>query len=62
MQRLARILLLLVVVCLCRSLAAAEPRVFREGRFEKAELKYIDDVPVLLVQGTPEEIGRQKAA
>ena len=62
MQRLVRILLLLVVVCLCRSLPAAGPRVFREGRFEKAELKYIDDVPVLLVEGAPEEIGRQKAA
>ena len=42
MRRLARILLLLLAACLCRSLAAAEPRVFREGRFERAELKYID--------------------
>ena len=68
MQRLARILLLLVVVCLCRTLAAAAPRVFHEGRFEKAELKYIDDVPVLLVagaggdrpaEGRPDERGGQ---
>jgi isopenicillin-N N-acyltransferase like protein len=41
---------------------AAEARPFQEGQFESAELRYINDLPVLIVSGTPEEIGRQKAA
>jgi predicted choloylglycine hydrolase len=40
---------------------ADNTRVFREGRCGDAELKYIHDLPVLTVSGTPEEIGRQKA-
>ena len=40
---------------------ADQTRVFREGRAGDAELKYINDLPVLTVAGTPEEIGRQKA-
>lgn len=35
---------------------------FREGRFEGGELKYRSGLPVLVVQGTPQEIGRQEAA
>ncbi len=47
----------------CPSLSvAAEERPFQEGRFEAGELRYINDLPVLVVSGTPEEIGRQKAA
>lgn len=41
---------------------AEEARAFQEGRFDKGELRYINDLPVLIVSGTPEEIGRQKAA
>jgi isopenicillin-N N-acyltransferase like protein len=41
---------------------AAEDRPFREARFEKGELKYINSLPVLVVEGTPQEIGRQQAA
>ncbi len=41
---------------------AAEPRSFTEGKFEGGELKYINDLPVLIVAGTPEEMGRQTAA
>ena len=55
--------LLFVVFLLAGSaVGAAETRVFREGRAAGAELKYINDLPVLIVSGTPEEIGRQKAA
>ena len=43
------------------AVGAEETRVFREGRAGEAELKYINDLPVLIVAGTPEEIGRQKA-
>jgi hypothetical protein len=41
---------------------AAETRAFQEGHCDQAELRYINDLPVLMVAGTPEEIGRQKAA
>jgi hypothetical protein len=40
---------------------AEDARSFQEGRFEGAQLRYINDLPVLIVSGTPEEIGRQKA-
>jgi hypothetical protein len=49
-------------VILAPTIFAAETRPFHEGKFEKGELRYIDDLPVLIVEGTPEEIGRQKAA
>jgi len=42
-------------------LAAAEP-MYAAGRCEKGELRYVDGLPVLIVAGSPEEIGRQKAA
>lgn len=35
---------------------------YAAGKFEAGELKYIDHVPVLIVAGTPQQIGRQKAA
>jgi isopenicillin-N N-acyltransferase like protein len=41
---------------------AAEDRPFQEAKFENGQLRYINDLPVLIVSGTPEEIGRQKAA
>lgn len=42
--------------------AADAPRVFREAAAEGGELRYIHQVPVLLLQGTPEQMGRQQAA
>ncbi len=41
------------------SLAADEPFRFPEATYEKGQLRYIDDLPVLMVRGSPEEIGRQ---
>src|SRR5262249_28199204 len=38
---------------------AAEPFRFPEGTAGKGTLKYVKDVPVLTVAGTPEEIGTQ---
>ena len=40
-------------------LAADKAFRFPEGKFEKGELRYIDGLPVLTVEGTPEEMGRQ---
>jgi hypothetical protein len=42
--------------------SAEQSRGFKEGRSGGGELKYINDLPVLIVAGTPDEIGRQKAA
>ena len=55
-------MLLAGLLAVSAALAGEEPRPYREGRFEKAELRYIDGLPVLVVQGTPAEMGRQKAA
>jgi hypothetical protein len=38
---------------------AAEPFRYPEGRSGKAELRYINGLPVLTVEGSPEEIGAQ---
>jgi isopenicillin-N N-acyltransferase like protein len=53
----------LFVLLLAVSTARAEEtkRIFTEGRSGGGELKYINDLPVLIVAGTPEEIGVQKA-
>jgi len=52
----------LFVVLVVSAVRAAEERAFSEGRAGGGELKYIHDLPVLTVIGTPDEIGRQKAA
>jgi isopenicillin-N N-acyltransferase like protein len=51
-------LLLLLAVSAAR---AAETRSFTEGRSGGGELKYINELPVLIVAGTPEEMGSQTA-
>jgi hypothetical protein len=38
---------------------AGEPFRFPEAKHAKGTLKYINDLPVLIVEGTPEEIGEQ---
>src|SRR5260370_25138633 len=38
---------------------AEEPFRFPEAKHGKGTLKYINDLPVLVVEGTPEEIGEQ---
>jgi isopenicillin-N N-acyltransferase like protein len=58
-MRLGVGLLLVLAVSASR---AAETRSFTEGRSGGGELKYINDLPVLIVAGTPEEMGRQTAA
>jgi isopenicillin-N N-acyltransferase like protein len=41
---------------------AAETHYYVEGQSGNGELKYINDLPVMIVDGTPEEMGRQAAA
>lgn len=54
----------LVIGLLLSSAVAYGEEGFRytEGRYQKAELKYINDLPVLRLEGTPEEMGQQAAA
>lgn len=53
-----------VLTALCLSFSAAWAGEFRypEGRHGAGELRYINALPVLSVEGTPEEIGEQVAA
>jgi len=57
-KRLGVALLLVLAVSAAR---AADTRSFTEGRSGSGELKYVNDLPVLIVAGTPEEMGRQAA-
>jgi isopenicillin-N N-acyltransferase-like protein len=41
--------------------SAADTFRFPEGKYLAGELKYINGLPVLVLEGTPEEIGRQEA-
>jgi hypothetical protein len=50
---------LLVVALLAPPLRAEQPFRYPEGKHGKGELKYVHGLPVLTVEGTPEEIGEQ---
>lgn len=54
--------LLMVAGVLCSSWVCAEERVFTEGAHGKGSLRYVQNVPVLTLAGTPEEMGQQQAA
>ncbi len=54
--------LALVLALLPAAATAAEPFRYPEGKHGKGELKYVNDIPVLVAQGTPEEIGEQVGA
>jgi isopenicillin-N N-acyltransferase-like protein len=49
----------LALLALWLESASAEPFRYTEGKYGGGELRYINDVPVLVVAGTPEEIGEQ---
>jgi isopenicillin-N N-acyltransferase-like protein len=53
-----------LIGCLCLGANAAAEDAFRfaEATFEKGQLRYINGLPVLTVEGTPQEIGRQQGA
>ena len=42
--------------------AADARRVFKESKAEGGELRYVQGIPVLLLEGEPEQMGRQQAA
>src|SRR4051812_26100288 len=51
----------LVILTALPAAQAAEPFRYPEGKHGKGELKTINGLPVLTVEGTPEEIGTQVA-
>lgn len=55
-------LILLISGAAARVGCATEPFRYPEGRSGPAELKYVQGLPVLVLSGTPAEIGHQKAA
>ena len=55
LSRLAFALLLFVPAVV----SAAEPRPFPEAKSGKGELRYVDQVPVLILRGKPAEMGEQ---
>jgi predicted choloylglycine hydrolase len=57
--RLITVVIFLLV--LVHPLQAREPFRYTEGKYGKGELKYVDNIPVLVVEGTPEEMGEQAA-
>src|SRR5712692_1007280 len=61
-MRLPRCFLAVLVALVPIASRADQPFRYREGKSGKAELKYVNDLPVLRVEGTPEEIGEQTAA
>src|SRR6266540_1943982 len=60
MARIRFVAGLFLLAALAPSVAAVEkPFRYPEGKHGKGELKYVKGVPVLTVEGTPEEIGEQ---
>jgi isopenicillin-N N-acyltransferase like protein len=49
----------LLVVSLCCAAKAAEQSKFTPAKFQSAELRFVGDIPLATVSGTPEEIGEQ---
>jgi hypothetical protein len=60
--RLATPLVLLSCVLLTAPARAADESRYSDGKHGAGELKHVNGIPVLVVQGTPEELGEQAAA
>ena len=57
---MARFVVTLAVVVCGGFAVAAEPKpAFPEGKHGKGELKYVNGMPVVVVRGTPAEVGEQ---
>jgi predicted choloylglycine hydrolase len=61
-MRLPRLLVAFCLAFIPLAARADQPIRYTEGKHGKAELKYVNDLPVLVVKGTPEEMGEQTAA
>lgn len=58
---MSRLLWLPCVVVLCHTATVSAEESFRfpEAKHGQGELKYVNDIPILILTGTPEEIGEQ---
>src|SRR5262249_5463022 len=56
-----RCLLILLLPLVWSPARAGEPFRFPEGKHGPGQLKYMNGIPVLMVEGTPEQIGEQLA-
>jgi isopenicillin-N N-acyltransferase like protein len=61
MNPLHKLVTFVLTLCLAGQSSAAEPFRYPDGRHGNGELKYVNGLPVLLVQGTPEEMAQQMA-
>src|SRR5215470_16400636 len=59
--RLASPVVLLACLMLAGQARSADQSGYTDGKEGAAELKHVNGVPVLTVQGTPEEMGKQTA-
>jgi hypothetical protein len=57
-RRAAFLIVFLALLCALPA-RGDEPFRYPEARHGQGELRYIDEIPVLVVQGTPEEVGTQ---
>ncbi len=62
MRRASSLLVLVACLVPLAPLRAADASRYSDGKYGKGELKHVNGVPVLLLEGTPEEIGEQAAA
>lgn len=51
-----------VIVLLAPAARAEQPFRYTEGKHARGELKYVNGLPVLVVEGTPQEMGEQVAS
>jgi hypothetical protein len=58
-RRRAIFIVFAIVLFVPAASSAAEPFRYPEAEHGKGKLKYVNDLPVLIVEGTPEEIGEQ---
>ncbi len=61
LRRIANSVTLLVIAAANFTAFAETARTFTPRKIDNAELRYIGDVPIAILSGTPEQIGRQHA-
>ena len=62
MNRNNALLVLPLTLLLALAGRAEAERTFRESRHGDGELRYVQEIPLVVVRGTPEQLGRQQAA
>ena len=58
-RHMKRFIPFLSILLFVPALQAGDPKPFPEAKYGKGELRYVDGMPVLIVRGTPTEMGEQ---